>query len=170
MSYELIETVEVGAGGAASIEFTSIPQDGTDLVLVTSIRAESLTAGNLDYLINNDTASNYDRVTLSGDGSASDSFGPFNSSRGIIDQGINGSSSTADTFSNNSIYISNYTETADKSISIDSVTENNGTTAYANLLASKYSGSAVSSFKLYLAGGTDLAEYSTASLYKITAA
>jgi len=31
MSFELVETVTVGAGGASSIEFTSIPQDGTDL-------------------------------------------------------------------------------------------------------------------------------------------
>jgi hypothetical protein len=32
MGYQLIETIEVGSGGAASIEFTSIPQDGVQFL------------------------------------------------------------------------------------------------------------------------------------------
>jgi hypothetical protein len=35
-TYKLIETVTVGSGGAANIEFTSIPQTYTDLKLVIS--------------------------------------------------------------------------------------------------------------------------------------
>ena len=31
MAYELIETIEVGAGGSALINFQNIPSDATDL-------------------------------------------------------------------------------------------------------------------------------------------
>jgi len=44
MTMTHISTVQVGAGGAASINFTSIPQTGTDLALVMSGR---LSAGNV---------------------------------------------------------------------------------------------------------------------------
>jgi hypothetical protein len=37
-TYEAIETVEVGSGGAADIEFTSIPGTYTDLVVKVSAR------------------------------------------------------------------------------------------------------------------------------------
>jgi hypothetical protein len=37
-TYEAIATVEVGSGGAADIEFTSIPATYTDLVLKLSAR------------------------------------------------------------------------------------------------------------------------------------
>jgi hypothetical protein len=37
-TYEAIATVEVGSGGAADIEFTSIPGTYTDLVLKLSAR------------------------------------------------------------------------------------------------------------------------------------
>jgi len=38
-SVKAIATVEVGAGGAASIEFTSIPADWSDLLVVLSGRS-----------------------------------------------------------------------------------------------------------------------------------
>jgi hypothetical protein len=41
MGYQLIEHIEVGSGGAASIEFTGIPQDGVDLVLLASLRTDA---------------------------------------------------------------------------------------------------------------------------------
>jgi hypothetical protein len=37
-TYEAIATVEVGSGGAATIEFTSIPATYTDLVVKVSAR------------------------------------------------------------------------------------------------------------------------------------
>ena len=39
VTYKLIETVTVGSGGAASIEFSSIPQTYTDLKVVYSLRS-----------------------------------------------------------------------------------------------------------------------------------
>ena len=160
MAYELIETIEVGSGGASSIEFTSIPQDGVDLVLKLSIRD----GGSNQYRIqfNGDTGSNYPYKLLYGNGASVSN-----------DSGTNGpydfmttSSDTANTFANTSVYISNYTSAAYKSFSLDSVTENNASTAYQAIQAATWNNtSAITSIKLSSVGAV---QYSTASLYKIS--
>jgi hypothetical protein len=40
-TYEAIATVEVGSGGAANIEFTSIPATFTDLVVKASLQTDN---------------------------------------------------------------------------------------------------------------------------------
>ena len=165
MAYELIETIEVGSGGAASIEFTSIPQDGVDLVLVTSLRS---TGGStrIRTEINGDT-SGFDNtnIVLQGDGSSASST--INTSNGFDYMFLNYSTQTSNTFSSGSLYMSNYTSSADKSASIDSVNENNATAVNHGITASVYSGSSLPITSLKLTSGVDLAQYSTASLYKI---
>lgn len=164
MAMELIETIEVGAGGAASIEFTSIPQDGTDLVLLYSIRSSVSTI----YLtLNNDTGANYNFINLEGQGGSG--YGPFsssvsNSTSGFAIKDINRTSSTASTFSSVSVYISNYTANSAKSVSYDYVSEANSATAFQYLYAGLWDNTAsVTSLKL----DNNQQEFTTASLYKI---
>ena len=162
----LIETVTVGAGGAASIEFAAIPQDGSDLELVYSGRAAlGSDIRGIDIVLNSDTGANYNRLRVYGDGSTVSSSGPHTDNN--LEVGwINGAGTTANTFGSAKIYISNYTSSTAKSISSDAVTENNGTTAYATLFANSWSGTAaITSMTISTAG--DIAEHSTASLYKI---
>lgn len=167
MAFELVETVEVGSGGASSIEFTSIPQDGTDLLLVLSLRTSGAHVGSAMVARFNGSTSTYTGVTLEGDGSSASSV--TKSSYVWIDAGVTGANSTSGTFSNVQVYISNYTSSAPKSVSVDSVTENNGTEAYQALNANSWSGtSAITSIEFN--SGETLQQYSTASLYKITAA
>ena len=165
MAYELIETIEVGAGGAASIEFTSIPQDGVDLVVRASLRN---TDSNITIYtrFNGDTGSNYTRIQLSGNGSSASSS---SSSTSRMDLSmVAQSGSTANTFGNSEIYISNYTSATDKSVSNDGVNENNATTAHAGINAGKYTTtSPITSISL-LGLGRDFVAGSTASLYKIS--
>ena len=167
MGMQLIETIEVGAGGAASIEFTGIPQDGVDLVLKVSSR--STTTSTLSrFTINNDTTASYTPLNLRGNGStvSSSSFAPLNNPF-AFEQST--SAYTANTFGNGEMYLSNYTSATNKSISHDLVSENNDTTAYQNLTATSYATTnAITSIQLFQTSG-DFAEYSTASLYKITA-
>jgi hypothetical protein len=70
MSFSLISTTTVGAGGAASVTFSSIPGTYTDLVLLVSAKYSS--AGyEEDYLsvqFNSDTGSNYTHGILMDDG------------------------------------------------------------------------------------------------------
>ena len=162
----LIETVTVGAGGAASIEFAAISQDGSDLELVYSGRAAlGSDIRGIDIVLNSDTGANYNRLRLYGDGSTVSSSGPHTDNK--LEAGwINGAGTTANTFGSANIYISNYTSSTAKSISATAITENNGTVAYQALHANTYTGTvAITSMTISTAG--DIAEHTTASLYKI---
>lgn len=169
MAYELIETIEVGAGGAASIEFTSIPQDGVDLLLIYSLASDYT---GLDYSptnirLNSDSGSNYAWIALRGSGSGVSSDSNASDTE-IYNFTINTFKTTSNVFSNAQLYISNYTSTSDKSISIDGVTENNATSAIAQIQAAKYStSSGITSILIDPVAG-NLVQYSTASLYKIS--
>lgn len=70
-SYESIATVTVGAGGAANVEFTSIPSTYTHLQLrVLSQQNASLSDyGNIRVVANSDSGSNYSNHVLVGNGS-----------------------------------------------------------------------------------------------------
>lgn len=163
---ELIQTITVGAGGAASIEFTGIPATGTDLLILFSSR---MSAGTFELLqFNADTSSsNYFYTNLLGDGSAASS-GQGSPTNGIYFYGEK-STYTSSSFDSSSIYIPNYTASTAKSISIDNVTENNATGSLQNIVAGKWSGTAaISSIKITAYSVNTFTQYSTASLYKIT--
>ena len=167
MGYELIETVEVGAGGASSIEFTSIPQDGIDLVVYVSARNVS-TWASLRFRCNSDTASNYTTLYLFGSGSSVIS-NSGTTTFAFLNDATNASSTTSNTFASNAIYFSNYTSSSAKSISWEGVTEDNATEAYQNLAAVNWNNSSAISSINFFTGGADFDQYTTASLYKITA-
>lgn len=174
MAYELIETIEVGAGGATSIEFTSIPQDGVDLLCVISGRGtqESPYSPVGVFLSGDLTTTNYNTRSLFGNTtssgqvlSTSGNFRPFFQ--------IPAADTTSNTFGNAQILISNYSSTSAKSMSFDSVTESNLSTSVAGgevnlaILASTHTtSSATSSIQLNILVG-NFVQYSTASLYKI---
>ena len=76
-SYESIATVTVGSGGAANIEFTSIPSTYTNLQIRGIGRSlEANTGVDVMYLrFNSDTGSNYAWHQLVGSGSSASSTG-----------------------------------------------------------------------------------------------
>lgn len=157
-------TVTVGSGGAASIDFTSIPSTYTDLVIFISGRFSSGAGFNLiDF--NGLSTANFSNKILEGNGSSGISFVAGNTNyAGALD----GSGDTANTFSNQQIYIPNYAGSAYKSVSFDAVMENNGATAYSDLGVILWSNiAAITSIKLTTHTGANYAQYSTASLYGI---
>jgi hypothetical protein len=161
VTYKLIKTVTVGSGGAASIDFTSIPQTYTDLMLVTSARSTSTGLGVIAKF--NGSSANYTGKYIEGNGSST-SGGTLS-----INQAGNSVSSayTASVFANNSLYIPNYTGSTFKSSSSDAVTENNATTSYLDFYANLWSDtSAITSIALTVSVGS-FAEFSSASLYGI---
>ena len=79
-----------------------------------------------------------------------------------------GANATANTFGNSEIYIPNYTGSNYKSISADSVSENNASAAYANLFAGLWSNTAaINQITLIPGASANFAQYSTATLYGI---
>lgn len=155
-----ISTVTVGAGGASTIDFTSIPSTYTDLVILCSLRNSGTSS---DVYITLNSANGSDRW-LYGYGTG---VGSITNAKIYVEGGI--SSQTASTFSNSQVYIPNYnSSTTYKSVSIETVTENNATTNVITLLnAGLYSSNtAITSLSLVNTSGT-FVQYCTATLYGI---
>jgi hypothetical protein len=158
-------TVTVGSGGAANIDFTSIPATFTDLVILLSSRTATGGAADVEMQLNSDTTgTNYARLQIQANGSTvASSIGAGNQTGTST-----GSTDTSSTFASNSIYIPNYLGSSYKSYATDTVTENNATTAYATLRAGIWNnGAAITNIRLKHGSGANFVQYSTASLYGI---
>jgi len=165
-TFELIASSTVGSGGAANIEFTSIPATFTDLKLVLSGRcSQAAVTGNMAISINGSSA-NLSRRLIYGNGSATAST---NNTDGYVGDTV-GANATASTFSNTEIYFPNYAGSTNKSFSTDNVTENNATEAWAFLVAGLWSQTAaITSIRLApLSPQTwSFSQHSTAYLYGV---
>ena len=157
-----ISSVTVPAGGASTIEFTGIPGTYTDLVIKTSLRVgDAVTAADVNIKFN---TSNADKTILylSGNGATASS-----GSYALTSPVATGASATANTFSNCELYFSNYAGSTNKAFSIDRVTENNSSTAYAALLAGLWAqNAAITGISFH----GDFVQHSTATLYGIRSA
>jgi len=167
-TFEKIATVEVGVGGASTIDFTSIPSTYTDLLLKISVRSSASGGGgggSWDYgtIKFNGSSSSYTERFLYGQGTGS----AISGNAASADFWSPYSGATASTFGNTEIYIPNYASANYKSISIDTTTENNATAAFAGLNAALWSNTAaITSIALALGSG-NFVQYSTATLYGI---
>ena len=167
-NYVLLEKITVGAAGASTVTFNSIPQSGyTDIVVKFSAR--DAVAGNPAFYIafnGSTTLSSGIRLTGNGTSAASTAI-PSSPTTGY--GGTSGGNDTASTFTNGEIYIPNYTSSNYKSYSVDNVGENNATSALAALVANLWSSTAaITSVTLSNSGGT-FQQYSTFSLYGVAA-
>ena len=161
---ELIQAITVGSGGAANIEFTSIPQTYTDLVIKVSARTNRAAPVDGVNIAFNGSTSSFTGRYLESDGSSA-----YSGTSTRIAASAVGNTATATTFGNGEIYIPNYTSSNNKSFSGDTVTENNATPALADLIAVLWSNtSAITSIALTPLIGTTFDQYSTAYLYGIT--
>lgn len=161
----LISSVTVGAGGAATISFSSIPQTPyTDLYLVVSGRSDAANMY-LGIKFNGSSTTDYSRVFLFADG-ATTQGGQVTSVASMTASGLNArSDQTANIFGNTCYHIPNYAVTAAKAVLADAVNENNAATSY--LLISggmRTTTDAITSITL-TPGFGNFAQYSTAYLY-----
>lgn len=168
MTQTLIGSVTVGAGGAASIGFTGIPQTGfTDLLVVGSLRSNRAAGVEVIKLQFNGSTAGYTDRHLIGFGSGA-GYSETNSLGYISSYFANGNTTAANTFSSCGIYIPNYTVAANKSVSIDGAFEDNVTGAWQGIVAGGWSNSAaITSVSLTPQYGTAWMQGSTASLYGI---
>ena len=164
-TYKAIASTTVGAGGASSITFSSIPQTYTDLVLLVSARTDRASTQDDFTLEYNGTTTNGSMRRLYGTGSAAGS----DLDSGLQRMGyIDGGNATASTFGNTMLYIPNYTSSNNKSSSSDGVAETNATNVNMAMIANLWSNTAaITSIKLTPATGATLQQYSTATLYGI---
>ena len=149
-TYTLISS-NVLSSATATVTFSSIPATYTDLVLRCSIRraATSNQSTDLKITFNADTATNYSKTSISGDGATASSARQSNTSAQFFLDLSAGSASTANTFSSFEMYFPNYTSTSNRPLSGFGVNENNTTTAYMVAQAGLYRGtSAISSIEI----------------------
>ncbi len=160
---QVIEHQEL-ASAQSSIVFNSIPQTFTDLLIVTSLRDTGSTNGWTNaYVRPNGLSTNLTTRVLYGFGSTVGSF-----SDTFIYHETVGGGSTANTFSNSSIYIANYTASVAKSISVDTSTENNQTNSINAIVAGLWNSTAAITSLSLVAEVGNFAQYSSATLYGIT--
>lgn len=158
-----IATVTVGAGGSATIDFTSIPSTYTDLCLKMSSRDNSSFVANNIVLSLNGSSASFSTRNLYGNGSTATSN--TNTGAGLA----NAANSTANTFSNTEIYFPNYAGSTNKSYSTDSVVENNATEAYDWFYAGLWSNTAaINQITITAGSSASFRQYSTATLYGIS--
>lgn len=160
---ELIKSITVGPGGVSSIEFTSIPQTGTDLVLVLSLRNSAGAVRTTLPIRFNSSTTGFTNQQVYGTGSVA---GAGTGGRYVVSS--DGDSATANTFSNAQVYIPNYTGATSKIFSIDSVLENNSAESQQDLFAGLWADTAAITSITIEGDGVTINQYSTASLYKIT--
>jgi hypothetical protein len=167
-NFVLLERTELNAS-AASVTFANIPQTGyTDLKIVVSARTDK--TGQVDDYVKiafNGVSTNQTARILFGTGSAAGSttdtaiYGPIDAA------------ATASTFGNTEFYIPNYTSTtAAKSVSIDSVLENNATAATSYLVAGLWNPgtqASITTVALTPYYGPNFVANSTFSLYGLAA-
>ena len=164
-TFELIASSTVGAGGAASIDFTSISSSYTDLCLKVSARGTTGSFASLRITVNGATT-NYSSRRLYGDGSTAASDTPTSPAY-LTQEPITSASETASTFASTEFYFPNYAGATNKSVSVDSVAENNATATFTMMNAGLWSQTtAISSLSLFMSSG-NLAQYSTAYLYGV---
>ena len=124
-TYELIEAKTLSSA-TASIQFTSIPQTYADLLLKVSARA-NVSGGWTNVMIGiNGSTSNITWLGLYGYSNTSKGSNTNSVSRVIGN--ANANSSTANLFSNNELYIPNYTSATAKSFTSDSIVASNDST------------------------------------------
>jgi hypothetical protein len=161
-TFKKIQTVTVGSGGAASIDFTSIPQTYTDLKIVLSARGTTDSSILGEF---NGVTTGYSTRFFRGNGSTAASSTSSDLRVGVL----NPSSYTASVFSTSEIYIPNYTSSTQKSISVESANENNATTNYMFLAVGLSTATAaITSIKLKNDGGENFVQYTTATLYGVS--
>jgi hypothetical protein len=155
----------VGASGAPTIVFSTIPASFTDLMLFCSFRTSSV--GSYAGFTFNGTTSGYGGRLLFGSGSGNAAT-TEHATNEIQYFETNDSTQTANTFNNGFLFMPNYNSSSNKLVSYDVVNENNAVSAQQRILAGFWNNNAaISSITIDSLTG-DFVQYSSATLYGIT--
>lgn len=165
VTYKLIQTQTL-SGTVATVTFSSIPQTYTDLLLLVSARTDRVSVLDDCKITLNGVTTNMTLRALSGNGATATS-----ASDTLIYGSINGNSATASTFGLAEFYFANYTSTTNaKSVSIEGLSETNGTTAYSYLNAGLWNPgtqAAITTIACTSYNAANFLQYSSFSLYGI---
>lgn len=165
-TFTLINSTTVGSGGVSSINFNSIPQTYTDLLLKISCETNRNGIDTLRLLFNSSTSSYSGKVLYASSTSIASfagatTYGPYLAANGT---------NFANIFASIDCYIPNYTSgSIYKTFSTDSVAEANTSSEEMAISAGIWSSNtAISSISLVPNVGSAIQQYTTAYLYGIS--
>ena len=170
--YESIATVTVGAGGASSVDFTSIAGTYKHLQVRGISRSSTAISGTFDMWMrfNSDSGTNYTFHALQGDGAAASASGATAQARVRLFNAIPGASSTANTFGVLITDILDYSNTnKNKTVrSLYGANDNTTNTEYRSIFhSSLWSNTAAITSITLLPESGNFAQYSSFALYGI---
>ena len=163
-----LQTVSVGSGGAASISFTNIPQNYTDLIIKVSGRTAFAGIYDIMNFTINGLTTVISTMQIYGTGTTANSDNTTTATNVAWLGYPQANTATANIFGNLEIYLPNYVGSTYKSISYDAVDENNATASMMYLGAGLWSETkSITSLTLSSANGSNWLQYSTATLYGV---
>ena len=165
-TFKKIQTITVGSGGVASIEFTNIPQTFTDLKVVVSARTTTAaTRGSLLLELNGSTSDFTARALYGEDGNRGSEIPSPTRRLGVVPA----ANATVSAFGNAEIYIPNYTSANFKSISTDIVFEQNSSSVYdLYMTGTLWSNNAAITSLSIKPASDNWAQYSSVTLYGVS--
>jgi hypothetical protein len=168
--FESIATVSVGSGGAANVEFTSIPSTYSHLQIRAFARSTRTEVQDyMDVRLNNDSGANYSYHFLQGDGSVTQAGGSVSLNQAYSSY-IAGGNSTSGVFGVNILDILDYSSTnKNKTFRFLGGFDNNGSGRIAMMSDLWMNTNAVTSVKLSPSTGS-FSQYSQFALYGIRSA
>ena len=162
-NFEAISTITVGAGGASSIEFTSIPGTYQHLQVRFMVVASSTSTIAYTVQFNGDTASNYYSHRLRGDGSSASAGGDGRSDLPVGES--TGSTSNARVAV---LDILDYANTSKNTVIRTLYGVDNNGSGIAGIYSGLWSNTnAITSMKFANSNASNFAQYTTAALYGI---
>ena len=164
-SFESIATVTVGSGGAANIEFTSIPSTFQDLQIRLFVRPTSTSNGPVFMQCNSDTGSNYTRHSIRTDGTTVFASGSSSQSS-MYFNGFNVYAGATDRPTVSIIDILDYKDTSKyKTVRTFAGLENNGSGEIGLYSGMWMNTNAITSIKLF--DNVNYGQYTRAALYGV---
>jgi hypothetical protein len=168
----LISSSTVGAGGAASVTLSNIPQTYTDLKVLISGRSTSwgYSYNNIYVTMNGaPTGTAYSDKNMYSVGSTTGSYGHTGQNQPWT-SATPSTAGTTNSFGNIEIYIPNYANSSYKSISADGVSERNSSTngdVYLNIMSGRWDSSSAVTSLVFTTDVTAFEQHSSFYLYGI---
>lgn len=167
MSLNHIATVELDST-ASSLNLNSISQNYEDLVLIASFRSDRAGTAHDDlHMTINGATTNYTVLRFYSDGDTVENGVKLTGDTYMYSGTINGSSSSANTYSTVTTYFANYSSSsASKKISIENCSENNAADGWLNFMSGLWDDtSAITSLSFFSGSGNNFVSGSKVSLY-----
>lgn len=174
MAITLISHVDVPSGGVSSINFMSvgsIPNTYTDLLLVFSTRSSQAgySFDDIALRFNGDSGANYEQHVLRSRDSVTAAFS--GTATRIDIYGSPAGSATPGVFGAGQAYIVNYAGNTHKAVMTQGFSEtNNANSVQGGIVAGKWKNvNPITSISIFSLNGWTLLQYSSATLYGVTA-